>query len=95
MKESALLTRKLEPANEPNTIVKIAGIKLYESYNRQYGDLHGVDYRLVMPTNLYGSGDNHHPESSYVIPALIRRFHGAKANNAPGVVIWGSGMSRC
>jgi GDP-L-fucose synthase len=87
MKEDALLTGVLEATNEPYAIAKIAGIKLCESYNRQYG----VDYRSVMPTNLYGVGDNYHPENSHVIPALIRRFHEAKANLAPEVVIWGSG----
>ena len=87
MKESALLTGVLEATNEPYAIAKIAGIKLCESYNRQYG----VDYRSVMPTNLYGPGDNYHPENSHVIPALIRRFHEAKVNLAPEVVIWGSG----
>jgi GDP-L-fucose synthase len=87
MKEDALLTGVLEATNEPYAIAKIAGIKLCESYNRQYG----VDYRSVMPTNLYGVGDNYHPENSHVIPALIRRFHEAKMNNAPEVVIWGSG----
>jgi GDP-L-fucose synthase len=87
MKEQALLTGVLEATNEPYAIAKIAGIKLCESYNRQYG----VDYRSVMPTNLYGVGDNYHPENSHVIPALIRRFHEAKLNNAPEVVIWGSG----
>ena len=70
---------------------KIEGIKMCESYNRQYGQSHGVDYRSVMPTNLYGPGDNYHPENSHVIPALIRRFHEAKMNNAPEVVIWGTG----
>jgi GDP-L-fucose synthase len=83
MTESALLTGPLEPTNEPYAIAKIAGIKLCESYNRQYGASHGVDYRSVMPTNLYGPGDNYHPQNSHVIPALIRRFHEAKVNNAP------------
>ena len=87
MKEQALLTGVLEATNEPYAIAKIAGIKLCESYNRQYG----VDYRSVMPTNLYGVGDNYHPENSHVIPALIRRFHEAKVNKSPEVVIWGSG----
>jgi GDP-L-fucose synthase len=94
IKESALLTGKLEPTNEPYAIAKIAGIKLCESYNRQYGDSHGVDYRSVMPTNLYGPGDNYHPENSHVIPALIRKFHEAKVNKAPEVVIWGTGIPR-
>jgi len=91
MREDALLTGTLEPTNEPYAIAKIAGIKLCESYNRQYGESHGVDYRSVMPTNLYGPGDNYHPENSHVIPALIRRFHEAKVNNAPSVTIWGTG----
>lgn len=91
MAENALLTGPLEPTNEPYAIAKIAGIKLCESYNRQYGASHGVDYRSVMPTNLYGPGDNYHPENSHVIPALIRRFHEAKASHAPKVTIWGTG----
>ena len=90
MAEDALLTGLLEPTNEPYAIAKIAGIKLCESYNRQYG----VDYRSVMPTNLYGPGDNYHPENSHVIPALIRRFHEAKLSHAPVVTIWGSGKPR-
>jgi len=94
MGEDALLTGKLEPTNEPYAIAKITGIKMCESYNRQYGDSHGVDYRSVMPTNLYGPGDNYHPENSHVIPALIRRFHEAKVVNAPEVVIWGTGTPR-
>lgn len=94
MSEDALLTGKLEPTNEPYAIAKIAGIKMCESYNRQYGKSHGVDYRSVMPTNLYGPGDNYHPENSHVIPALIRRFHEAKLANAPEVVIWGTGTPR-
>ena len=94
MSEDALLTGKLEPTNEPYAIAKIAGIKMCESYNRQYGASHGVDYRSVMPTNLYGPGDNYHPENSHVIPALIRRFHEAKVANAPEVVIWGTGTPR-
>ncbi len=91
MSEDALLTGKLEPTNEPYAIAKIAGIKMCESYNRQYGKAQGTDYRSVMPTNLYGPGDNYHPENSHVIPALIRRFHEAKVNQAPKVLIWGSG----
>jgi GDP-L-fucose synthase len=91
MREDALLTGTLEPTNEPYAIAKIAGIKLCESYNRQYGASHGVDYRSVMPTNLYGPGDNYHPENSHVIPALIRRFHEAKVSGAPSVAIWGTG----
>lgn len=94
MREDALLTGPLEATNEPYAIAKIAGIKLCESYNRQYGDSHGVDYRSVMPTNLYGPGDNYHPENSHVIPALIGRFHIAKINNAPQVVVWGSGTPK-
>ena len=94
MREDALLTGTLEPTNEPYAIAKIAGIKLCESYNRQYGVSHGVDYRSVMPTNLYGPGDNYHPENSHVIPALIRRFHEAKVVNAPSVAIWGTGTPR-
>jgi len=94
MSEDALLTGKLEPTNEPYAVAKIAGIKMCESYNRQYGASHGVDYRSVMPTNLYGPGDNYHPENSHVIPALIRRFHEAKVSSAPEVVIWGTGTPR-
>ena len=94
MREDALLTGTLEPTNEPYAIAKIAGLKLCESYNRQYGHSHGVDYRSVMPTNLYGPGDNYHPENSHVIPALIRRFHEAKVNNAPSVTIWGTGTPK-
>ena len=94
MREDALLTGTLEPTNEPYAVAKIAGIKLCESYNRQYGASHGVDYRSVMPTNLYGPGDNYHPENSHVIPALIRRFHEAKLANAPSVAIWGTGTPR-
>lgn len=92
--EDALLTGKLESTNEPYAIAKIAGIKLCESYNRQYGDTHQVDFRSVMPTNLYGPGDNYHPENSHVIPALIRRFHEAKVNQSPSVTIWGTGTPR-
>jgi GDP-L-fucose synthase len=88
--EDALLTSTLEATNEPYAIAKIAGIKLCESYNVQYG----VDYRSVMPTNLYGPGDNYHPVNSHVIPALIRRFHEAKILNKPYVVIWGSGKAK-
>jgi len=87
MAETALLTGELEATNEPYAIAKIAGIKLCESYNRQYGR----DYRSVMPTNLYGPFDNFHPENSHVIPALIRRFHEAKLNNDAEVIAWGSG----
>lgn len=94
MSESALLTGSLEPTNEPYAIAKIAGIKLCESYNRQYGQSHGIDYRSVMPTNLYGPGDNYHPENSHVIPALIQRFHQAKIDHAPEVIVWGTGKPR-
>jgi len=94
MREDTLLTGTLEPTNEPYAIAKIAGIKLCESYNRQYGASHDIDYRSVMPTNLYGSGDNYHPENSHVIPALIRRFHEAKQSNAPSVAIWGTGTPK-
>lgn len=87
MTEAALLTGTLEATNEPYAIAKIAGIKLCESYNRQYG----VDYRSVMPTNLYGPHDNFHPENSHVIPAMLRRFHEATLNNASEVVVWGTG----
>jgi GDP-L-fucose synthase len=87
MSESALLTGTLEPTNEPYAIAKIAGIKLCESYNRQYGR----NYRSVMPTNLYGENDNFHPDNSHVIPALMRRFHEAKLNDVPEVVVWGTG----
>jgi len=90
MSENALLTGPLEPTNEPYAVAKIAGIKLCESYNRQYSH----DYRSVMPTNLYGPGDNYHPENSHVIPALIRRFHEAKLAGAPEVLIWGTGNPR-
>ena len=90
MAEDALLTGPLEPTNEPYAVAKIAGIKLCESYNRQYG----CDYRSVMPTNLYGPGDNYHPENSHVIPALIRRFHEAKINGARQVTIWGTGTPK-
>lgn len=87
--ESALLTGALEPTNEPYAIAKIAGIKLCESYNRQYG----TDYRSLMPTNLYGPGDNYHPENSHVVPALLRRFHEAKMAGAPSVTVWGTGKA--
>ena len=91
MSEHALLTGPLESTNEPYALAKIAGMKLCESYNRQFGTSHGVDYRCVMPTNLYGPGDNYHPENSHVIPALIRRIHEAKVTGLPEVAIWGSG----
>ena len=90
MSENQLLEGKLEPTNEPYAIAKIAGIKMCESYNRQYG----TDYRSVMPTNLYGPGDNYHPENSHVIPGLIRRFHEAKISNDSTVLAWGSGDPR-
>ena len=90
MREEHLLTGLLEPTNEPYAIAKIAGIKMCESYNRQYG----TKFIAVMPTNLYGPGDNFHPENSHVMPALIRRFHEAKMQNAPEVVVWGSGTPR-
>jgi GDP-L-fucose synthase len=90
MREDALLTGTLEATNDPYAIAKIAGVKLCESYNRQ----HGRDYRSVMPTNLYGPGDNFHPENAHVIPALLRRFHEAVQSDAPEVVIWGSGTPR-
>jgi GDP-L-fucose synthase len=92
MNEDALLTGKLEPTNEPYAIAKIAGIKMCESYIRQFGKSHDIDYRSVMPTNLYGPGDNYDPENSHVIPALIRRFHEAKIEKKSEVVIWGSGV---
>ena len=90
MREDALLTGTLEPTNEPYAVAKIASIKLCESYNRQ----HGVDYRSIMPTNLYGPGDNFHPDNSHVMPALIRRFHEAAQDGLNEVVIWGSGTPR-
>lgn len=90
MAEDALLTGKLEPTNEPYAIAKIAGIKLCESYNRQ----HGTDYRSVMPANLYGPGDNFHPQNSHVLPALIRRFHQARGDGSESVMIWGTGEPR-
>ena len=90
IREESLLTGPLEPTNEPYAIAKIAGIKMCESYNRQYGR----DYRCVMPTNLYGPGDNYHPEHSHVVPSLIRRFHEAKINNDKEVCVWGSGTPR-
>lgn len=94
MQEDALLTGPLESTNEPYAIAKIAGIKLCESFNRQYGESHGVDYRSVMPTNLYGPGDNYHPENSHVVPGLIRRLHEAKVLNRSEVVVWGTGTPR-
>jgi nucleoside-diphosphate-sugar epimerase len=90
MREEALLTGVLEPTNEPYAIAKIAGIKMCESYNRQYG----TDYRSVMPTNLYGPGDNFHPENSHVLPGLMRRFHAAVSDKRSSVTIWGTGSPR-
>jgi GDP-L-fucose synthase len=92
--EGALLAGALETTNEPYAIAKIAGIKLCESYNRQYASEYSIDYRSVMPTNLYGPGDNYHQKNSHVIPALIRRFHEAKIRKVPSVVIWGTGNPR-
>ena len=94
MKEEELLNGKLESTNEPYAIAKIAGIKMCESYNRQYSKSHSLDYRSIMPTNLYGPGDNYHPENSHVIPGLIYRFHEAKINNLPRVTIWGTGTPK-
>jgi len=93
MREDALLTGTLEPTNEPYAIAKIAGLKLCESYNRQFGESHNIDYRSVMPTNLYGPGDNYHPELSHVVPALIRKFHEAKNASASEVLVWGTGKA--
>jgi GDP-L-fucose synthase len=94
MREDALLTGALEATNEPYAIAKITGIKLCESFNRQYGPSHGIDYRSVMPTNLYGPGDNYHPENAHVIPALVRRFHEARMKNSAKVTVWGTGLPR-
>ena len=94
MREDALLKGDLERTNEPYAIAKIAGIKMIESYNRQFGETHGIDYRSIMPANLYGPGDNYHPENSHVIPALIQKFHHAKINQLSEVVVWGSGKPR-
>ena len=94
LKEEYLLSGYLEPTNEPYAIAKIAGLKMCESYNRQYGESNDIDYRSVMPTNLYGPGDNYHPENSHVIPGLIYRFHKAKINNLPNVIIWGTGKQK-
>jgi len=90
MAEEALLTGALEPTNEPYAVAKIAGIKMCESYNRQYG----TDYRSVMPTNLYGPGDNYHPDNSHVVPAMIRRFHEAKQSGSATVAVWGTGRPK-
>jgi GDP-L-fucose synthase len=94
MSEDSLLTGTLEPTNEPYAIAKIAGLKLCESYNRQYGENQNIDYRSIMPTNLYGPGDNYHFENSHVVPALIRRFHQAKMDKNPNVTIWGTGSPK-
>ena len=94
IREEELLSGKLEPTNEPYALAKIAGIKMCESYNRQYGASHNIDYRSIMPTNLYGPGDNYHPQNSHVIPGLIYRFHEAKVKNLSKVIIWGTGKPR-
>jgi GDP-L-fucose synthase len=94
VKEEELLTGKIESTNEPYAVAKIAGIKMCESYNRQYGKSYNIDYRSVMPTNLYGPGDNYHPENSHVIPGLIYRFHQSKINNLPEVIVWGTGRPK-
>ena len=91
IKETSLLKGDLEPTNEPYAIAKIAGIKLCESYNRQFGESEGIDYRSIMPTNLYGPGDNYDERNSHVIPGLIKRFHNAKKNNLKSISIWGTG----
>ena len=94
IREEYLLNGKLETTNEAYAISKIAGIKICESYNRQYGKSHGLDFRCVMPTNLYGPGDNYHSTNSHVIPSLIRRFHDAKINNLKSVSVWGTGFPK-
>ena len=94
IREEELFTGELEPTNEPYAIAKIAGIKTCESYNRQYGKNYDLDYRSIMPANLYGPGDNYHPLNSHVIPGLIYRFHQAKVNNIPEVIVWGSGKPK-
>ena len=94
IKENAMLSGQVEATNEPYAIAKIAGIKLCESYNRQYRESHGTDYRTVIPASLYGPGDNYHSENSHVIPALIRKIHDAKIDKLPEVVVWGSGRPR-
>jgi GDP-L-fucose synthase len=94
IKENAMLSGQVESTNEPYAVAKIAGIKLCESYNRQYRKIHGTDYRSVIPTSLYGPGDNYHSENSHVIPALIRKIHDAKIHQLPEVVVWGSGLPR-
>jgi len=94
IQEEELLAGKLEQTNEAYAVAKIAGIKMCESYNCQYSKTHRIDYRCIMPTNLYGPGDNYHPENSHVIPGMIYRFHDAKSNNSPYVSIWGSGKPK-
>lgn len=94
MAETELLSGKLEPTNEPYAVAKIAGIKMIESYNRQYSKSHKIDYRSVMPSNLYGPGDNYHPKNSHVIPGLLNRFHNAMINKDKSVLVWGSGLPR-
>jgi GDP-L-fucose synthase len=94
IKENMLLTGILEATNEPYAVAKISGIKLCESYNRQYGESKNIDYRSIMPSNLYGPGDNYHLKNSHVIPGLIRRFHEAKIKDEPKTVVWGSGNPR-
>jgi len=94
MREDALLTGTLEATNEPYAVAKIAGIKLCESFNRQYGASHGVDYRSVMPTNLYGPGDNFDLKTSHVLPALVRKFHEASVRGDASVTLWGTGTPR-
>ena len=94
MKEQELLSGKLEKTNEPYAISKIAGIKMCESYNRQFRESHKIDFRSIMPTNLYGPGDNYHPENSHVIPGLIHRFHEAKMNKSKSIKIWGTGKPK-
>ena len=94
IKEGELLAGVLEPTNEPYAVAKIAGIKLCESYNRQYGSTQNIEYRSVMPTNLYGPGDNYHSKNSHVIPALIKKFHEAKIKKKSKVIVWGTGMPR-
>ena len=94
IKEDQILNGKLELTNEPYAIAKIAGLKMCESYNRQYGKSHNLDFRSVMPTNIYGKGDNYHSQNSHVIPALIKRFHDAKIQNLPKVIVWGTGRPK-
>jgi GDP-L-fucose synthase len=94
IKEKDLLTGRLEQTNEPYSIAKIAGLKMCESYNRQFGKKYEIDYRCIMPTNLYGPGDNYHPQNSHVIPGLISRFHQAKIGKLPRVIVWGSGKPK-